>query len=106
MIGASISHLMCTENITATVGNPQPQRDSSGTVERISVLRARTETFEAFERNVVKGVSAPETARLLGINVASVHAAKSRVTEKLRELRERRLGGGIPSRLCIPLQGG
>jgi RNA polymerase sigma-70 factor (ECF subfamily) len=44
-------------------------------------------TFQAFEQNVVKGTSAPETAKALGMSVASVHAAKSRVTEKLREVR-------------------
>ena len=49
--------------------------------------KGKLQTFEAFEQNVVKGVSAPETAQLLGMNVASVHAAKSRVTEKLREVR-------------------
>jgi RNA polymerase sigma-70 factor (ECF subfamily) len=44
-------------------------------------------TFQAFEQNVVKGIDASETAKSLGMNVASVHAAKSRVTEKLREVR-------------------
>src|SRR5262245_61845311 len=44
-------------------------------------------TFQAFEMNVVKNVSAAETARSLGMNVASVHTAKSRVTEKLRDVR-------------------
>src|SRR5262245_8505160 len=33
-------------------------------------------TFQAFEQNVVKATSAPETARQLGMSVASVHAAK------------------------------
>jgi RNA polymerase sigma factor (sigma-70 family) len=50
--------------------------------------KGKLQTFKAFEQNVVKGLSAPETAELLGMNVASVHAAKSRVTEKLREVRE------------------
>ena len=49
--------------------------------------KGKLQTFEAFEHNVVKGISAPETATLLGMNVASVHTAKSRVTEKLREVR-------------------
>jgi RNA polymerase sigma-70 factor (ECF subfamily) len=49
--------------------------------------KGKSQTFEAFEQNVVKGSSASETAKLLGMNVASVHAAKSRVTEKLREVR-------------------
>jgi RNA polymerase sigma factor (sigma-70 family) len=44
-------------------------------------------TFQAFEQNVVKGMSAPDTARSLGMNVSSVHTAKARVTEKLREVR-------------------
>jgi RNA polymerase sigma factor (sigma-70 family) len=49
--------------------------------------KGRLETFLAFEQNVVFGRPAAEVARELGINVASVHTAKSRVTDKLREIR-------------------
>jgi len=49
--------------------------------------KGKLHTFLAFEQNVVLGVSAPDTAKQLGVNVASVHAAKTRVTEKLREVR-------------------
>ena len=49
--------------------------------------KGRIETFLAFEQNVVFGRPAPEVAEELGMNVASVHAAKTRVTEKLRETR-------------------
>jgi len=51
--------------------------------------KGKLQTFEAFEQNVVKGISASDTAQRLAMNVASVHAAKSRVTEKLREVRAR-----------------
>jgi RNA polymerase sigma-70 factor (ECF subfamily) len=44
-------------------------------------------TFQAFEMNVVKNVSASETAKSLGMSVTSVHTAKSRVTDKLRDVR-------------------
>ena len=50
--------------------------------------KGKLQTFLAFEHNVMQGVSAPETAKRLGINVGSVHTAKVRVTEKLREVRE------------------
>jgi len=50
--------------------------------------KGKPETFQAFEHIVVKGISAAETARLLGMNITSVHTAKSRVTDKLREVRE------------------
>lgn len=49
--------------------------------------KGKLKTFFAFEQNVLLGASAPKTAHKLGINVASVHAAKTRVTEKLREIR-------------------
>lgn len=49
--------------------------------------KGKLQTFLAFEQNVVQGTPAPQTATLLGMNVASVHAAKTRVTEKLREVR-------------------
>lgn len=49
--------------------------------------KGKLQTFLAFEQNVVLGVSAAETAKQLGVNVASVHAAKTRVTEKLRAVR-------------------
>jgi RNA polymerase sigma-70 factor (ECF subfamily) len=44
-------------------------------------------TFQAFEMNVIQGLSAPETGRQLGMSVQSVHTAKNRVTEKLRAIR-------------------
>jgi RNA polymerase sigma factor (sigma-70 family) len=44
-------------------------------------------TFHAFELNVVKNISAAETAKSLGMNIGSVHTAKSRVTDKLRDVR-------------------
>jgi RNA polymerase sigma-70 factor, ECF subfamily len=50
--------------------------------------RGKLQTFLAFEHNVLLGASAPETAQKLGINVASVHTAKLRVTEKLKEVRQ------------------
>jgi len=49
--------------------------------------RGKLKTFKAFEQNVLLGASAPQTAQELGMNVASVHAAKMRVTEKLKEVR-------------------
>lgn len=45
-------------------------------------------TFLAFERNVLLNVPAPQCAEQLGMNVASVHQAKTRVTAKLKEIRE------------------
>jgi RNA polymerase sigma-70 factor (ECF subfamily) len=47
----------------------------------------KLQTFQAFEQNVVLGRSGAETASIVGMSVASVHAAKLRVTEKLREIR-------------------
>ena len=49
--------------------------------------KGKLETFLAFEQNVLMGKPAPDVAREMGMNVASVHTAKSRVTEKLREIR-------------------
>jgi RNA polymerase sigma-70 factor (ECF subfamily) len=49
--------------------------------------KGRLETFLAFEQNVILSRPAAEVARELGLNVNSVHAAKCRVTEKLREAR-------------------
>ena len=48
----------------------------------------KLETFLAFEQNVVFGRPAPDVARELNLNVNSVHAAKSRVMQKLREVRD------------------
>jgi RNA polymerase sigma-70 factor (ECF subfamily) len=50
--------------------------------------KGKLETFLAFEQNVVLGRPAPDVARELSLNVNSVHAAKSRVTQKLREVRD------------------
>jgi RNA polymerase sigma-70 factor (ECF subfamily) len=50
-------------------------------------LKGNPNTFLAFEKNVLEGVSAQQCADDLGINVASVHQAKTRVTEKLKEIR-------------------
>jgi RNA polymerase sigma-70 factor (ECF subfamily) len=47
----------------------------------------KLETFLAFEQNAVFGRPAPEVATELNLNVNSVHAAKTRVTQKLRETR-------------------
>lgn len=47
----------------------------------------KLQTFQAFEMNVIQGLSAPETAEKLGMSVQSVHTAKNRVTEKLRAVR-------------------
>jgi hypothetical protein len=49
--------------------------------------KGKIETFLAFEQNVMFGRPAPEVAEALNLNVASVHAAKLRVTEKLKEIR-------------------
>jgi RNA polymerase sigma factor (sigma-70 family) len=49
--------------------------------------KGKLETFLAFEQNVVFDRPAPEVAKELGINVGSVHTAKTRVTDKLREIR-------------------
>jgi RNA polymerase sigma-70 factor, ECF subfamily len=49
--------------------------------------KGKLSTFLAFEQNVLNGVPASETAEKLGVNVGSVHTAKLRVTEKLREIR-------------------
>ncbi len=49
--------------------------------------KGKLETFLAFEQNVVFGHPAAQVAKELGINVGSVHTAKTRVTEKLREIR-------------------
>jgi RNA polymerase sigma factor (sigma-70 family) len=51
--------------------------------------KGKLETFLAFEQNVVLGRPAPDVARELHLNVHSVHAAKSRVMQKLREVRDR-----------------
>ena len=48
----------------------------------------KLETFLAFEQNVVFGRAAPDVAKELNLNVNSVHAAKSRVMQKLREVRD------------------
>ena len=50
--------------------------------------KGKLETFLAFEQNVVLGRAAPDVAKELNLNVNSVHAAKSRVTQKLREVRD------------------
>jgi len=50
-------------------------------------LRGKLETFLAFEQNVIFSRPAQDVARELNMNVTSVHAAKSRVTAKLRETR-------------------
>ncbi len=42
-------------------------------------------TLEAFRRYAIAGESAAETARLLGMDVASVYQAKSRVLKRIRE---------------------
>jgi len=47
----------------------------------------KLETFLAFEQSAVHGVPAAEIAKALGMSVQSVHTAKNRVTEKLREVR-------------------
>jgi RNA polymerase sigma-70 factor (ECF subfamily) len=49
--------------------------------------KGKLQTFLAFEQNVLQGKSAADTAQALGMNVGSVHTAKTRVTEKLREIR-------------------
>ena len=49
--------------------------------------KGKLQTFLAFEQNVLQGKPAADTARALGMNVGSVHTAKTRVTEKLREIR-------------------
>jgi RNA polymerase sigma-70 factor (ECF subfamily) len=49
--------------------------------------RGKLKTFEAFEQNVLLGAPAPQVAQKLDMNVASVHTAKMRVTEKLKEIR-------------------
>jgi RNA polymerase sigma-70 factor, ECF subfamily len=51
--------------------------------------KGKLQTFLAFEHNVVRDLGASDVAALLDMNVASVHAAKSRVMEKLREVRAR-----------------
>ena len=50
--------------------------------------KGKLETFLAFEQNVIFDRPAPDVAKELGLNVNSVHAAKVRVTQKLRETRE------------------
>lgn len=50
--------------------------------------KGKLQTFQAFEQNVLLGVSAPDTATKLGMSVGSVHTAKTRVTEKLKEIRQ------------------
>jgi hypothetical protein len=49
--------------------------------------KGKLETFLAFEQNVIFDRPAPDVARELGLSVAGVYAAKSRVTETLREIR-------------------
>jgi RNA polymerase sigma-70 factor (ECF subfamily) len=50
--------------------------------------KGKLQTFLAFEQNVLLGASASDTAQKLGMSVGSVHTAKTRVTDKLREIRE------------------
>ena len=40
---------------------------------------------EIFKRNVLDEVSAQDVAKELGVSVASVHTAKSRIMRRLRE---------------------
>jgi RNA polymerase sigma-70 factor (ECF subfamily) len=49
--------------------------------------KGKMETFLAFEQNVLNGKPAADVAEALGLSVASVHTAKARVTQKLREIR-------------------
>jgi RNA polymerase sigma-70 factor (ECF subfamily) len=49
--------------------------------------KGKLQTFLAFEQSVLLGKSAAETAQALGMNIGSVHTAKTRVTDKLREIR-------------------
>jgi DNA-directed RNA polymerase specialized sigma24 family protein len=49
--------------------------------------KGKLQTFLAFEQSVLLGKPAAETAQALGMNIGSVHTAKTRVTDKLREIR-------------------
>jgi len=51
--------------------------------------KGRTETFLAFERNVLFGEPAAMVAQELGMSPASVHVAKMRVTRRLAALKTR-----------------
>jgi RNA polymerase sigma-70 factor (ECF subfamily) len=45
-------------------------------------------TLNAFRRLALEGVSGPEAAQELGLSVAAVYMAKSRVLQRLRQLAE------------------
>jgi RNA polymerase sigma-70 factor, ECF subfamily len=49
--------------------------------------KGKLKTFLAFEQNVLFGVPAADVAKDLGMKVNSVHAAKVRLTEKVRQIR-------------------
>ena len=49
--------------------------------------KGKLQTFLAFEQNVLEGKPAADVAQALGMNVGSVHTAKTRVLDKLREIR-------------------
>jgi hypothetical protein len=51
--------------------------------------KGKTETFLAFERNMLFGEPAAKVAEELGMSPASVHVAKMRVTRRLTALRSR-----------------
>jgi RNA polymerase sigma-70 factor (ECF subfamily) len=48
-------------------------------------LRAATHTWTAFSMTAVEGLSAPEVARRLGMNIARVYAARNVIQQRLQE---------------------
>ncbi len=77
----------------AQIPSPEPQDPSDAAVHDGVLLRAleqirghfQEQTWTAFWRIVVDGLSAPDVARELGMSPGAVRVAKSRVLQRLRE---------------------
>ena len=57
-------------------------------------LRVEPHTYEAFRLTVVDGMSGPDAARQLGLPVATIFKAKSRVRKLVQAELQRLEGGG------------
>ena len=71
-----------TPSICAPLSGTRLMRRTA--VPRLAVKFAPS-TSEAFRLNMVEGLSAEETAQQVGISLAAVYTAKSRVLSRLRE---------------------
>jgi RNA polymerase sigma factor (sigma-70 family) len=74
------------EHIWEQLWRQQMLRRATDIVRQFYTRKGKLQTFLAFEQNVVRQQPAPQVAAQLGISAASVHVAKSRVTEKIREV--------------------